>query len=118
MIFKFSIILVVTYFYLPAFAEFLQTGIIQEQSQDQAVIDEIYLQNINFEDPSFSDLPQQRDVASLSEDSATSNTLWQGQLRVAKEIPYSYPQLTRNQVEVEALLELEKSLRKRKQSEE
>ena len=83
---------------------------------EEVVIDLSFLADVQFEDPHFSPPKEEREIASAGEEvkssfwgSRSSNMEWQGgQIQILKDIPYSYPQLSRNAIEAQVLDELKK----------
>jgi len=84
---------------------------------EEIVIDLSFLAGIEFEDPHFSPPKLEREIASPSGEEEkssfgvgkNSNVEWQGgQIHILKDIPYSYPQLSRSSIEAQVLEELKK----------
>lgn len=84
---------------------------------EEVIIDLSFLAGIQFEDPHFSSPQPEREIAGLDGDEekssfweSHSNSIeWQGgQIQILKDIPYSYPQLSRYSIEAQVLDELKK----------
>lgn len=73
------------------------------ENSDESVIEIEYLEDISWEEPAFGSRIPQRDIAEFKEAAEAVEFEWQGQLAVLKEIPYSYPELTRSQLQREVL---------------
>ncbi len=97
-------------------AEFVVKESALPEEGEEVVIDLSYLAGIQFEDPHFSPPQPEREIASAGDDEKSTfwgsqnNTIeWQGgQIQILKDIPYSYPQLSRNTIEAQVLDELKK----------
>lgn len=74
---------------------------------DNVVLDEMWLPQLGDVEPLFGRQKAERDVASLKKENVKFAE-WSGQLSVLKEIPYSYPQMTRRSLAAKVLAEMEK----------
>ena len=96
-------LLVILVFSFSARAE-LTTTVADSFDHDEVVIENQWTDNVNWEEPSFSPPKPQRDIAYLKEiDASSIDTDWQGDLEVLKEIPYSYPDLSRLTIQMRTL---------------
>lgn len=83
------------------------------QSEDMVVIEEAFTADLTLEDPVFSSRKSEREVAALiREDVSFQERDLSGELSVQKEIPYSYPSITRHRIEGQVLAELEEKEKK------
>lgn len=89
-----------------ALADIISTPI--NENRDESVIDMQFVDNVNWEEPVFAGRTEQRDIAEFKEVMEPTEVEWQGQLAVLKEIPYSYPELTRNQLNRQVLGKVDK----------
>lgn len=85
----------------PAFSEFNQ-----QEINEQSVIDPLYSKNIVWEEASFADQKNQRDLASIKKENTVHEFQWPGDLEVLGEIPYSYPKVSRFWLEKKVLAEM------------
>ena len=87
-------------------AEFIDSDDLIGTAED-VIIDNSYVDTVRHEEPSFADRKVEREIANLHTNKTSSEFEWQGQLVVLKEIPYSYPQLSRRTLQLRALNEFE-----------
>ena len=105
----FKVITLILFFATPAFAD-LNEGLGDASSfqQETTVIDPSFISMDGWMEPIFSKSGQTRDIASLNEVSeADVGQPIQGQLEMQKEIPYSYPWMSRHTLELRVLNEIE-----------
>lgn len=89
-----------------SYAEFI-AGSDMSGTDEDVIIDSRFADDLPREEPSFSNRKVERDVARFQVQSGTQEFESLGQLSVLKEIPYSYPQLSRRTLQMRVLNEIE-----------
>lgn len=76
-------------------------------ASDDVVINDEILSEISWNDPIFSRQGEQRNVASLTDEANDTEGEFIGELSVQREIPFTYPTVTRRWLEQKTLNEIE-----------
>lgn len=87
-------------------AEILNDSLVMEDL-DAVVIETQYTDKVVLEEPDFGSRRIERDLAQMKVDTQPNDDEWQGQLVVLKEIPYSYPFLSRHTLQLRVINEIE-----------
>ncbi len=86
-------------------AEFVGAEITSDDNE--AVIEPIFFNDLTLEDPVFSSRKSERDIASKENIESLTQREVQGQLRVVKEIPYSFQWVSHQTMQLRVLAEIE-----------
>ena len=91
------------------FSAVAQDGLFSaESSGDDTVIEPKYFELSGLEEPLFVNPNQPRSIAQMAEDLSSAPEMeFQGELAVQKEIPYTYPTISRKWLELRTLNEIE-----------
>ncbi len=109
---RFLCLIAAVVFSQSASAEFVGTDLMSDDNE--VVIEPEIVDNVALEEPIFSSRKSERNIAAADVETTPSNREFQGQLRVVKEIPYSYAWVSHQTMQMRVLAEIEAEEAKKK----